>query len=270
MAPPFLDVATITLAARATKTTDSLTASCTTAVPGKFGNVPIDACNSYYNYNPRFAPALAVAVIFGILLITHLALAIHFRKRFTWVLIMGATWETISFAMHTLGSRNQQNAGFATSWQLLFLLAPLWINAFVYMTFARMVYYFLPEKRVWAIKSQSLSKYFVWADVATFIVQAAGGIMASPGADPKVIKIGLNVYLAGMGIQLFFIVVFVWLMMLFHKQAWMLDANVSSSFNAEKQSWKPLLFALYAALVFIFVSQSLLGLLSADTVDLVP
>lgn len=54
-----------------------LTATCTTAVPGKHGNVPIDACNSYYNYDPQFAPAVAVAVIFGILAGVHI---VHTRR----------------------------------------------------------------------------------------------------------------------------------------------------------------------------------------------
>ena len=257
MAPWLSDVPTATLAERATDTTDDLSASCTTADPGRYGNVPINACNSYYNYNPRLEPALAVAVIFGTLTITHLVLGIVFRKRFTWTLIMGVLWETISFSMHSLGSRDQQNAGYAVAWQLLFLLAPLWINAFVYMTFARVVHYFLPDRRVWFIKSQSMSKYFVWADVACFIVQAAGGIMLNPGSDPKIIKTGLNVYLAGMGVQMFFILVFVGLMIMFHRRALMLDAEGSnSSFNADKRSWKMLVYALYVALVAILVSLS--------------
>lgn len=36
---------------------------CTTAIPGPNGHVPLDACNSYYNYDPQYAPAVAVAVL---------------------------------------------------------------------------------------------------------------------------------------------------------------------------------------------------------------
>lgn len=57
-----------------------ITANCITAVPDKYGNVPITACNSYYNFNPQFAPAVAVATIFGVLTIAHLVLAIAFKK----------------------------------------------------------------------------------------------------------------------------------------------------------------------------------------------
>jgi hypothetical protein len=56
------------------------TATCTTAVPGKYGYVPPDACNSYYNYSPDYASAVAVATIFAALAIAHLVLAIVFKK----------------------------------------------------------------------------------------------------------------------------------------------------------------------------------------------
>jgi hypothetical protein len=65
-------------------TTDQLIASCTTAVPGKYGYVPPDACNSYYNYNPQYPAAVAVAVLFGILLLAHVTQAAIYKKVFTW------------------------------------------------------------------------------------------------------------------------------------------------------------------------------------------
>jgi hypothetical protein len=55
-------------------------ATCTTAVPGKYGKVPPGSCNSYYPFDPQFAPAVAVAILFGILTLAHLVLAIVFRK----------------------------------------------------------------------------------------------------------------------------------------------------------------------------------------------
>jgi hypothetical protein len=55
-------------------------ANCVRATPGPNGNVPITACNSYYNYDPQFAPAVAVAVIFGIFTVVHLVEAVAFKK----------------------------------------------------------------------------------------------------------------------------------------------------------------------------------------------
>ncbi|KAI2469543.1 RTA1 like protein-domain-containing protein [Annulohypoxylon bovei var. microspora] len=224
---------------------------CITATPGPNGSVPVDACNSYYNFNPQFAPAVAVAVLFGVLTGMHIAEAIIFRKRYTWVLIMGGIWETTAFILHSLGARDQQNVGYATAWQILFLLAPLWINAFVYMTFARMAWFYLPDQRIGGIRPVSIAKCFVWADVLTFLIQAVGGIMVSPSTSPDTVKIGLDIYLAGMGLQQLFIVLFLVLMIIFHRRA---EANPPGDVSAtgeKKPSWKPLLIVLYVVLVLI-------------------
>jgi len=210
------------------------------------------SCNSYYNYDPSFEPAIAVAVIFGVLTLVHLTLGIYFRKRYTWTLIMGVAWETISFTMHSLGSRDQQEMAFAVAWQLLFLLAPLWINAFVFMTFARVVHYYMPDQRVWKIKSHVMSKYYVLADITAFVVQAAGGVLLSPGSDQKILDIGVNVYIAGMAVQMFCISTFIALMICFHVRSMRMERE-GSTFNQGKRSWKPLLFTLYVVLIMIMI-----------------
>lgn len=240
-----------------TSTSDASFASCTTAVPGKYGHVPITACNSYYNFDPSFSAAVAVSVIFGILTLAHFAEAIIFKKRYAWVLIMGALWETLAFVIGALGARDQQNSGYATAHTLLFLLAPLWINAFVYMTFARMVYYFLPDKKVWIIHATGMSKWFVWADVLSFIVQAVGGTMTSPGSS-SVIETGLHIYTAGIACQEMFILFFLGLMVMFHRKARQLDRSAQpleawKEPELNRRNWKGLLYALYAILAFISV-----------------
>lgn len=45
---------------------DDENGDCVYVTPGPNGYVPVTACNAYYNFNPQFAPAVAVAVIFGI------------------------------------------------------------------------------------------------------------------------------------------------------------------------------------------------------------
>jgi hypothetical protein len=161
---------------------------------------------------------------------------------------MGALWETLAFILHSLGAKDQQNLGYAMGWQLLFLLAPLWINAFVYMTFARMVLYWHPEGKVAGLRAAVIAKWFVIADVLSFIVQGVGGLMASPDAGADVVRIGLNIYLAGLGVQEFFILVFLGFMVAFQRQC-----GQARSFDG-KPNWKPLQYGLYVVLVCITVS----------------
>ncbi|KAH8888527.1 hypothetical protein GQ53DRAFT_795708 [Thozetella sp. PMI_491] len=242
-----------------TAAAESSAPSCTTAIPGQYGNVPIDACNSNWNFDPQFVPAVAVSVMFGLLTLGHIVEAVVYKKRYAWVVCMGGIWETVAFVLGALGAHDQQNATFAIGHQLLFLLAPLWINAFVYMTLSRMVHFYLPDQKVWFIKSHIMSKIFVWADVATFLVQAAGGSMASPGSDANTVKIGLNVYTAGVGLQEGFIVIFVGLMVIFHRRANEVDRQGSYRLPGDEQDevfvpkrgWKATTYSLYVVLALI-------------------
>ncbi|AEO55730.1 hypothetical protein MYCTH_2299854 [Thermothelomyces thermophilus ATCC 42464] len=231
---------------------------CVWVEPGPNGHVPPSetACNSYYNFNPQFAPAVAVAVIFGIFTGIHVVEAFVFKKRYAWVLIMGALWETLAFVLHSLGSRDQQNEGYSTSWTLLFLLAPLWINAFVYMTFARMVLYWHPENGVAGLRSVVIARFFVFADILSFVVQLVGGFMATAQLHGKLGLAAVYVYMAGVGLQQFFILVFLGLMIAFQRRCSrepLYDDDGDSDAAADKPSWRPLLYGLYAVLVFITI-----------------
>ena len=48
---------------------------------------------------------------------------------------------------------------------LFVLLAPLWLNAFDYIVFGLMVYYFLPERRIAGIRAERIATVFVLCDV---------------------------------------------------------------------------------------------------------
>lgn len=169
---------------------------------------------------------------------------------------MGALWETLAFIIHTLGTKDQQVIGYSIAWTLLFLLAPLWINAYAYMTFARMVQYWHPQQKVF-LRARTIGMWFVLADIISFIIQAAGGVMASPGNDPEYIKRGLDIYTGGTALQQFFIFIFIGLMIVFQRQVSQLGySSVGEMGGVAKKSFKPLLFALYGTLLFITVSLS--------------
>ncbi|KAF7542950.1 hypothetical protein G7046_g10086 [Stylonectria norvegica] len=186
----------------------SSTATCTTAAPGKYGYVPSDSCNSNYNFNPSFDGNMAFAILFGLTTLTHLVQAIIYKKRYCWVIIMGGIWETAAFALKTYGAHNQQQQTMAVLGTLLFLLAPLWINAFAYMTVARMVYFTLPEKKIWGVRAIRLTVIFVWLDVVCFLIQGGGGSLLSNNGNAHLISIGQKVYMAGIGIQMGFVIIF--------------------------------------------------------------
>ncbi|KAM0316905.1 hypothetical protein ACHAPQ_011170 [Fusarium lateritium] len=182
-----------------TTTVSSATATCTTATPDKYGRVPVDACNSNYFFDPSFAANLAFCVLFGMTTLVHIVQAILFKKRFCWVVIMGATWETVAFAFKTLGSHHQQNIMYITLGQILFLLSPL----------SRMVYFRMPGRELLGIKAIRMTLLFVCLDIFLFLVQGAGGSMlSSTDGDQNIINIGMKVYMAGVALQLVVVLIF--------------------------------------------------------------
>ncbi|KJK80487.1 hypothetical protein H634G_04726 [Metarhizium anisopliae BRIP 53293] len=186
----------------------SSTTTCTAAAVGNYGHVPPGSCGSNYEYDPSFGGNVAFAVLFGLSTAVHLVQAIVLKKTFAWVLLMGGAWETAAFGIRTAGAHDQQQLQFVIWGQLLLLLAPLWINAFAYMTVARGVYLGLPGKKIWGIGATRLTMIFVWLDVVCFIVQGVGGSVLSGDSAAGVKNIGMRVYTAGIGLQLGFVVVF--------------------------------------------------------------
>jgi hypothetical protein len=184
-----------------------------------------------------------------------LTLAISYRKGFCWVIVMATAWETVAFILRAMGSQDQQKQALATGSQLLFLLAPLWINAFVYMTAGRLIYTLHPAKKVWGIKAISLGKWFVWLDIVSFLIQATGGLMLNPGNDANTMDIGKKIYMSGVGVQQFFIFLFLGLIVKFHLDALSLERQGmlpnTSGAGKRSQMWKWLTYALYAVLALI-------------------
>lgn len=168
-----------------------------------------DDPNQAFEYCPSLGAAITLSVCFGLITIIHIFLAAKHRKPFCWVLIMGAIWETSGYAIRSFNITRQADPNIYTAQFLLILLAPLWINAFIYMTLGRMIHFFLPAggDRIFGVRARRVTKMFVWFDITAFLVQLAGGLMSS-GTDIKTTKLGLKIYTSGVGLQLAFIAIF--------------------------------------------------------------
>lgn len=222
-----------------------------TIIPDKNGYLPPGTCGAKYKYYPSFNAALVTAILFGILTAGHIALAVMYRTSFCWVVIMGTLWEALGFALRTASTKQQQNSGLVLVSQILVLLVPLWINAFIYILLARLVYYISPKHSVFHIPAQLLSVMFVALDFITFVVQLAGGMMAGPTAPVEEQMKGIHIYMGGIGLQQFFIVIFLGIAVKFQ-----LEMRQLEKIHAGDGSWKKLLWAVYAGLGFITVSAS--------------
>ncbi|KAI0484863.1 hypothetical protein GGR56DRAFT_47456 [Xylariaceae sp. FL0804] len=150
-------------------------------VEGDHGYLPPD-CDSLWQYNPSYNAALAFALLFGITTLVHLFQAYQYKKGYCWVVIMASAWETAGYLFRAANTRKQQNKGEYFLWSLFVNLAPIWLNAFVYMVLGRLVWTFIPTHRIMKLPAPTLGAVFVLLDIVAFMTQLCASTMEMPSA----------------------------------------------------------------------------------------
>ncbi|KAI1775987.1 RTA1 like protein-domain-containing protein [Hypoxylon cercidicola] len=236
------------------KTIDIVLPTCIqTIAPDQNGYVPPGTCNALWDYYPSFSAALVFTLLFGLLTLAHLYQAIAYRKRFCWVIVMASAWETIAYLFRTVSTRHQQSTGIYLVFQIFILLSPLWVNAFDYMVLGRMIYLFVPSHEVFNIPAPTLAAAFVIFDFVAFLIQLAGGSMAGPAAPADEQLRAIHIYMAGIGLQQLFIVIFVAFAFKFQVEMHKQGVHKRGSQANRRSGWRPILFALYVSLTCITV-----------------
>ncbi|KAG5208142.1 RTA1-involved in 7-aminocholesterol resistance [Trichophyton interdigitale] len=200
-----------------------------------------------WQYCPTFAPAVLFAVLFSLTTGSHIVQAFTFKKTFSWVVIVGGAWEAIAYGLRAAGAKNIYQKGFGLPHHILIALAPLWINAYVYMVLGRMVHFFLPDKRCFGISARRLTVIFVCLDILAFLTQGASTSLLNSDTASTV-KIGINIYMGGIGLQELFILIFIGLAVRFQYKMAIVERTEHS-----KGPWRPLLYTVYATLVLITI-----------------
>ncbi|EEQ32740.1 RTA1 domain-containing protein [Microsporum canis CBS 113480] len=212
-----------------------------------------------WQYCPTFAPAVLFAVLFFLTTAAHVIQAFIFKKAckkttssqsykpFSWVIIVGSAWETIAYALRAAGAKDIYQKGFGLPHHILIALAPLWINAYVYMVLGRMVHFFLPDQRCFGISARRLTVIFVCLDIIAFLTQGASTSLLNSDT-PSSIKIGIDLYMGGIGLQELFILIFAGLAVRFQSKMAIVEQR-----ECPRSSWRPLLYTVYATLALITV-----------------
>ncbi|RYO88813.1 hypothetical protein DL766_010244 [Monosporascus sp. MC13-8B] len=225
-----------------------------TIEPDANGYLPPGTCHAIWDYYPSFSGSLTFLLLFALLTVAHVYQAAMYKKRFCWAIIMASLWEAVAYIFRTVSTRHQNIAGVYTVYKVFILVSPLWVNAFVYMLFKRMVHYFAPSREVLSIPAFTLGAGFMLLHIAASIVQLVGASMGSPLAVPEERAHGMHVYMAGMGLQLALIVVFIAFALKFHFDPHRLTAQGGGSFSATwRSSWLSLLIAIYASLACVIL-----------------
>ncbi|OBS21517.1 hypothetical protein FPOA_07854 [Fusarium poae] len=220
--------------------------------PDENGYLPPGTCNAHWNYYPSFSAAAVFAVLFAILTGAHIWQAARYKKSWCWVIIMAGIWETTAFTFRAISTKHQQSIGVLLVFQIFILLSPVWVNAYAYMTLGRMVYYFIPDHSLLGMPAVTLAAIFVGLDIVSFIIQLIGGSLAGPGSPPDEQLKAIHIYMGGIGLQEFFIVIFIILCIVFQRK--MHEIQLEKGIKAFIASdWGKLICALYFSLAMISV-----------------
>lgn len=120
------------------------------------------------------------------------------------------------------------------------------------MVLGRMIHFFAPSRSLFGIPAPTLAICFVSLDFVSFVVQLVGGSLAGPTSSVEQQLKAIHIYMGGIGLQQFFILVFVGLAVKFQIEM----TRVEKFGLPIRKPWRPLLFTLYATLGLITVSSS--------------
>lgn len=169
---------------------------------------------------------------------------------------MGGAWEIAAMVMGALLAKKQNSETYDTLHTILFLLAPLWINAFLYMTLGRMVWFFDEKKKLAGLSAQRFGSLFVWLDIFSFLIQATGAVLSSQtDASHSSIMLGLHIYMGGIGAQEFFILCFTVMLVTLHRRLIKQEQRgiMLERLHNGTMPWRWLFYGMYFALTMITV-----------------
>lgn len=114
---------------------------------------------------PNLGVAYFWAIMFGLLMIAHIVQAIKWKKPYSTVIIFSALLQMLVFSFRIVSIKNPASHSWYTAWFVIILVGPLVTNAYVYMSMGRMVYSFLPDRKLSNVQARRFGLYFVILDI---------------------------------------------------------------------------------------------------------
>jgi len=176
---------------------------CVAQIPGNVG---------VYGYDPSLAAGIVFCLLFGLSMLLHTFRSFRYRTWWQLVFAVGALTEVIGWAGRTWSSKcPYQTTPFLLQITTL-IIAPTFFTAGIYIILGRLIRTF--GRRVSPISPAAYLYIFCTVDVASLVVQAVGGGMASIAYEktpPGDTASGTHIMVAGILFQLASICVFAFL-----------------------------------------------------------
>ncbi|KAK6837825.1 hypothetical protein RU639_001537 [Aspergillus parasiticus] len=203
---------------------------------------------TYYHYGPSLPAALIFAVLFGLSSLVHTFQMIRTRTWCFTPFVIGGFCECTGYIGRVLGHYETPDwtLGPYVLQSLLILVAPALFAASIYMVLGRVILITNhPEYAI--VKPRWLTRFFVFGDVMSFLVQAAGAGIMVTGTNGM--AVGEDVVIAGLFIQIAFFGLFILIATVF---LWRMQRNRSAAqLMVPGLPWRKHLLVLYAACLLI-------------------
>ncbi|KAF7555188.1 hypothetical protein G7Z17_g2353 [Cylindrodendrum hubeiense] len=205
----------------------------------------------FYHYDPSLAAAVIFIVLFSISTLLHLWQIIKLRAWYFIAFFIGCIFEIVGYIGRALSSTESPNwtTRSFTIQSLTLLLGPSLLAASIYMVLGRLIR-LLEAEHLSPIKPKWLTKLFVLGDVLSFLTQGGGGAILARAKSMSDLKLGENIIIAGLAIQIVFFGVFIFVICLFHYR---IIASPTNRCHSSNIPWQRFFWILYAASVLIMI-----------------
>ncbi|KAJ6035575.1 RTA1 like protein [Penicillium canescens] len=202
-----------------------------------------------YAYSPSVACAAIATVLFFVLTISHLWLLVRNGTYFFSAFVVGV--EVVGYIARAVSAHQDPDyTVMPYALQSLFiLLAPSLFAASIYMILGRIIRLTEGDSRS-IIRAKFMTKIFVLGDVLSFLIQSGGGGIMSTSKSQSQMKLGENMIIVGLVVQVLFFGFFAVVAIIFHKR---ISAHPTTNSLGLSVPWKKFLFVLYAASGLILI-----------------
>jgi hypothetical protein len=198
-------------------------------------------------YTPSLPGSVIATLAFALLTIFHVYKLVINRTWFCIPLVIGALFEVIGYSARAAAHSDTKTLAPYITQSLLILVAPILFAASVYMTLGRLILRTQSASYSF-VRAEWVTKMFVTGDVLCFFIQGGGAGMLVKADDADGFKMGENIILGGLVLQILIFVVFVGVAGVWHRRL----SAVPTAAAAEVR-WEEHVKLLYGASVCITV-----------------
>ncbi|KAF5518138.1 hypothetical protein COL154_009717 [Colletotrichum chrysophilum] len=205
----------------------------------------------FYHYEPSMVAAVIFIGVFGLSGLLHIWQLVRARTWYFIPFVIGCLFEAIGYVGRAMSAQEApdytKNPYIIQS--ILLLLGPALFAASIYMILGRLIN-LLDAGNYSLIRPKWLTKVFVLGDLLSFFAQSGGGGMLATAKDTDSVKLGENIIVGGLCIQILFFGFFMVVTLIFHMR---LSRNPTPKTYSLDTPWKGLLWVLYGTSFMIMV-----------------